>query len=41
VEESVLEMSRSGEDTAEAQNSERLRKWLEEADPDTLGKYRM
>jgi len=41
VEESVLEMSRSGEDTADAQNSERLRKWLEEADPDTLGKYRM
>ena len=41
VEESVLEMSRSGEDTAEAQNAERLKKWLEEADPDTLGKYRM
>jgi bifunctional DNase/RNase len=41
VEESVLEKSRSGEDTMEAQNSERLRKWLEEADPDTLGKYRM
>ena len=41
VEESVLEKSRSGEDTSDAQNSERLRKWLEEADPDTLGKYRM
>jgi uncharacterized protein len=41
VEEAVLEMSRSAEDSAEAQNAERLRKWLEEADPDTLGKYRM
>jgi hypothetical protein len=41
VEESVLEKSRSGEDASETQNSERLRKWLEEADPDTLGKYRM
>ena len=41
VEESVLEKSRSGEDTSDAQNSERLRRWLEEADPDTLGKYRM
>ncbi len=41
VEESVLEKSRSGEGISEAQNSERLRKWLEEADPDTLGQYRM
>jgi hypothetical protein len=42
VEESVLEKSRSsGEDASETQNAERLKKWLEEADPDTLGKYRM
>ena len=41
VEESVLEKSRSGEDSPETQNAERLRKWLEEADPDSLGKYRM
>ena len=29
------------EDTCRSQSAERLRKWLEEADPDTLGKYRM
>jgi hypothetical protein len=41
VEESVLDKSRSGVDASETQNAERLKKWLEEADPDTLGKYRM
>ena len=41
VEETVLERSRSSEEGSDTQNSERLRKWLEEADPDSLGKYRM
>lgn len=41
VEEEVLEKSRSQDDSAEAQNHERLRKWLEEADPESLGKYKM
>jgi bifunctional DNase/RNase len=42
VEESVLEKSRqAGEDSADGQNAARLRKWLEEVDPDSLGKYRM
>ncbi len=41
VEETVLEKSRSSDDAAEAHGAERLRKWLEEADPDSLGKYKM
>jgi len=41
VEESVLEKSRANDDASETQNAERLRKWLEEADPESLGKYRM
>ncbi len=41
VEETVLEKSRSGDDSAEAHGAERLRKWLEDADPDSLGKYKM
>ena len=41
VEESVLEKSRAQDDSAEAQSHERLRKWFEEADPESLGKYRM
>jgi len=41
VEESVLEKSRARDDLGEAQNSERLRKWLEEVDPASLGKYQM
>lgn len=41
VDESVLERSRATDDVSDAQNSERLRKWLEEADPESLGKYRM
>ena len=41
VEENVLAKSRANDDPSEAQNSERLRKWLEEADPDSLGKYQM
>lgn len=41
VEESVIERSRANEDSTEAQNSERLRKWLEDADPDTLSTYKM
>ena len=41
VEESVLEKSRRGDESAEAQNAARLKKWLEEADPDSLGKFRM
>jgi bifunctional DNase/RNase len=41
VEEAVLEKSRSKDDAGEAQSAERLRKWLEEADPESLGKYKM
>jgi len=41
VEEEVLERSRAQDDSAEAQSHERLRKWFEEADPESLGKYRM
>lgn len=41
VEEEVLEKSRAQDDSAEAQSHERLRKWFEEADPESLGKYRM
>jgi bifunctional DNase/RNase len=41
VEESVLEKSRAGDESAEANGAERLRKWLEDADPDSLGKYKM
>lgn len=41
VEEAVLEKSRSSDDSAEAHAAERLRKWLEDADPESLGKYKM
>lgn len=41
VEEEVLAMSRAQDDSAEAQSHERLRKWFEEADPESLGKYKM
>lgn len=41
VEEEVLAKSRAQDDSAEAQNHERLRKWFEEADPESLGRYRM
>jgi bifunctional DNase/RNase len=41
VEEVVLEKSRAQDDSAEAQSHERLRKWFEEADPESLGKYKM
>ena len=42
VEESVLEKSRqAADDSADGQNAARLRKWLEEVDPDSLGKYKM
>lgn len=41
VEETVLEKSRAQDDSADSQSSERLRKWFEEADPDSLGKYKM
>jgi bifunctional DNase/RNase len=41
VEEAVLEKSRGNDDSAEAQSAERLRKWLADADPDSLGKYKM
>ena len=41
VEEDVLEKSRAQDDSAEAQSHERLRKWFEEADPESLGKYKM
>lgn len=41
VEDEVLEKSRAQDDSAEAQSHERLRKWFEEADPESLGKYKM
>jgi bifunctional DNase/RNase len=41
VEEQVLEKSRAQDDSMEAQSHERLRKWFEEADPESLGKYKM
>ena len=41
VEEAVLEKSRAQDDSVEAQSHERLRKWFEEADPESLGKYKM
>ena len=41
VDESVLEKSRASNEREDAQNVERLRKWLEDVDPDTLSKYRM
>ena len=40
VEEDVLERSRKIE-VEDARNPERLRKWLEEIDPEELGKYKM
>ncbi len=41
VEESVLEKSQAQDDSAELQSHERLRKWFEDADPESLGKYKM
>lgn len=41
VEESVLEKSQALDDSSETQSHERLRKWFEEADPESLGKYKM
>jgi bifunctional DNase/RNase len=41
VEEAVLTKSRASDETSDSQNAARLRRWLEEADPDSLGKYRM
>jgi bifunctional DNase/RNase len=41
VEEAVLAESIANDDPSEEQSSERLKKWLEQVDPDSLGKYRM
>jgi len=41
VEEEVLEKSRRTDETPDGRNSARLRKWLEDVDPDSLGKYKM
>ena len=41
VEETVLEKSRANDSPHDPRSSERLRKWLEEVDPDSLSKYRM
>lgn len=41
VEEEVLERSRAQDASEETQSHERLRKWFEEADPESLGKYKM
>ena len=41
VEEEVLEKSRSLRSEGDQPDPERLKKWLEEVNPDDLGKYRM
>ena len=41
VEEAVLEKSRASDGSTEAHGAERLRQWLEQADPESLGKYKM
>jgi len=41
VEEEVLEKSRTLRSEGDQQDPERLKKWLEEVNPDDLGKYRM
>ncbi len=41
VEEGVLEKSKRSDGSSDSSNAARLRKWLEEVDPDALGKYRM
>jgi bifunctional DNase/RNase len=41
VEEEVLEKSRTLRSDGEEQDPERLKKWLEEVNPEDLGKYRM
>ncbi len=41
VEEEVLEKSRRSDESPDGKSSARLRKWLEEVDPDSLGKYKM
>lgn len=41
VENVVLERSSAGKEAAEPDESERLRRWLEEVDPEDLGKYPM
>ena len=41
VEEEVLARSIANDDPSELQSSERLKRWLEQVDPDSLGKYRM
>jgi uncharacterized protein len=41
VEEEVLEKSRRSDESPDGRNSARLQKWLEEVDPDSLGKYKM
>ena len=41
VEEEVLEKSRTLRSESEEQDPERLRKWLEEVNPEDLGKYKM
>ena len=41
VEEEVLVRSIANDDPTDVQSSERLKKWLEQVDPDSLGKYRM
>jgi uncharacterized protein len=41
VEEEVLEKSRTLREEGDEQDPERLRKWLEEVNPEELGKYKM
>lgn len=41
VEEAVLEKSTAGSEERESEETERLRRWLEQVDPEELGKYEM
>jgi hypothetical protein len=41
VEEAVLEKSAAGSEERESEETERLRRWLEQVDPEELGKYEM
>jgi len=41
VEESVIDNAKPVDFSSESADSERLQKWLENLDPDDLGKYKM
>jgi len=41
VEEAVLEKCRRSDEAPDGRGADQIRKWLEEVDPDSLGKYKM